>query len=877
MKCSHEENDSTTVDEKETKNLCLCLKDACIVNNGKGVERDPTESAKIFHKLGLAYFKQKHDKLSLINCVGLLNSAIARKPINHFEIEKDLSEVCQYILKKANVKGEEYNLIEQAKTVKFQIESMRNETNQALEFMQKRQLFENLSNSDVKQQHKCKINSMMKIQLKIFAQYQEIMKNLCLYCVDVLGEPPCKFAVVGMGSLAREEITPYSDFEHIILLENLENYEDHLEYFRWFSVIYHTIILNLQETIIPSLNIKYLNDKTCDLGDWFFDTFTNGVAFDGMMPHACKFPLGRKPTVKKPWTTELIKPVEKMLEYLNSEVSLKNGYHLSDMLTETCFVFGNQTLYDEFKNDIQQYKDSKTRNATLHNVKTQVKVDLEKFATRVKLSNLQPNNILNVKQVFYRTSTLFIIALGKIYGTKSVSCFDIINELAKETKISEFIKDKLLLAVAVSCEIRLGIYMKMKSQRDYIQTSTKNKTIFDEILQITDTDTIISYFQITYCLQREVIRLLGIQEIFVYSNPSLINITICYALRQDKEMLSLIKNLKNTSDIFENDPSEDDTDSWDDDTDSSDGDTESTNDDAFTYPTSIHKHIDKNKCIDKLMLHLEEEMCHTKSCIINERSEVSLKAIHDNLLKAINVLKLQQNFGVLFEFWKRLLEIVQDPSACDKELIEISKERNTKVDLMITILQLHVANSLLEMHKHNEAFEQLNRALECWNSKEYRIGIFTMNYLAGGILFKMKQYEKSLEFLQRCLAVYISVYFSYKGYFVTTTCFGIGSSLLKLNEYQEAQYYFKIAIELIEKSAFVIKYDFYNILPLSVTTTYHNFGNCLMKLKKFEDALPYLKTAVEMASNDKLPVKSNAGQIGHEERIKKRLVELANV
>ena len=95
------------------------------------------------------------------------------------------------------------------------------------------------------------------------------MKDLCEFCTDVLGSPPCKFAVVGMGSLARKKITPYSDFEHIILLEIHPNHEIHLEYFRWFSVIFHAVILNLQETIIPSLHIKYLNDKTCDFGAGF--------------------------------------------------------------------------------------------------------------------------------------------------------------------------------------------------------------------------------------------------------------------------------------------------------------------------------------------------------------------------------------------------------------------------------------------------------------------------------------------------------------------------------------------------------------------------------------------------------------------------------
>ena len=49
-----------------------------------------------------------------------------------------------------------------------------------------------------------------------------------------MGKPPCEYSIVGMGSLARKEITPYSDFEHIIFLHDDENYDQHLEYFRWY-------------------------------------------------------------------------------------------------------------------------------------------------------------------------------------------------------------------------------------------------------------------------------------------------------------------------------------------------------------------------------------------------------------------------------------------------------------------------------------------------------------------------------------------------------------------------------------------------------------------------------------------------------------------
>jgi len=65
-----------------------------------------------------------------------------------------------------------------------------------------------------------KVCAIRKLNAMIAKKYNQIMSELSRFCEDVLGKPPCDYAVVGMGSLARKEIPPYSDFEHIILLCN---------------------------------------------------------------------------------------------------------------------------------------------------------------------------------------------------------------------------------------------------------------------------------------------------------------------------------------------------------------------------------------------------------------------------------------------------------------------------------------------------------------------------------------------------------------------------------------------------------------------------------------------------------------------------------
>ena len=362
-----------------------------------------------------------------------------------------------------------------------------------------------------------------------------------------MGRPPCSYAVAGMGSLARKEITPYSDFEHVILLEEQDNCESNLEYFRWYSVIFHITLLNLQETIIPSLNISSLNGVDSEHGNWFYDAFTpRGISFDGMMPHACKFPLGRQEQTKdKPWTTELIKPVSEMLSYLRTEEDLKNGYHLSDILTKTCFVYGDKRVFDLFASGIHQFATKYTPDEIIETIKQQVKEDLDKFSTRFRLVNLKNNssNQINIKEVVYRSLSLFISALGRLNRISKNSCFEIINELAEKSIITKKTKRKLLCALSIACQVRLTVYLQKNSQKDHVD--------IQRFLKIIEPFVIMSCFQITYCLQCLIAKYLNFSKLHFYSQPQLINITFFYAFGMNKLAVPLLLKKYFDENIYE--------------------------------------------------------------------------------------------------------------------------------------------------------------------------------------------------------------------------------------------------------------------------------------------------------------------------------------
>ena len=528
-------HDSSVADQTETDlineeaQLAQQLKDAC---DKDGKELDPKLSAPIIHELAKVYHKRSPDMFSLIRSAALYNAAILRSDAEKVaEIKHDLQQLCKDILNQASATNKNADLIEQAKHVKQAVTEMRDEAETCLSEIK-------LIPDDVKDDKLTsleleKIQSIKSLQAKITNDYIKIMVDVASCCESVMGKPKCKFALTGMGSLARKEITPYSDFENILLLENSveknKNYEQILNYFRWYSVIFQIIMINLGETIIPRVAIPSLNDKSSELGDWFYDDFTqSGVSFDGMMPHACKFPLGRQPTKAKPWKTELIKTVDKMLEYLNSDVSLKNGYHLSDILTKTCFVYGDKDVYDEFEKGVYEILDENhVKDTSKQEVQQQVEKDLGNFATRSTLSTIKTDRKLNVKRVCYRSTTLFLAALGRICNIRESSCFDIVDKLTEKNEITEYAKHKLMYAVALACEIRLRWYLKNEKQCDELTDSQNKRTSATEtLLGIVGKTSSVCYFQIAYALQGEIAKRLNLQKRHVYSNPNFLNLGI---------------------------------------------------------------------------------------------------------------------------------------------------------------------------------------------------------------------------------------------------------------------------------------------------------------------------------------------------------------
>ena len=487
--------------------------------------------------------------VSLIRSATLLNAAITRKPNNMQKIKDDLKKLCFRILKKAGARQLDANLIGFAGKVKEKVKTMRDDVNQELNSLKMSETI-NKTKEEIKN---LKIKTIRNLQEKISSNYTNIMAEILLYCQTVMGNTPCTFALIGMGSLARNEITPYSDFEHIIVLkENCQqksDYENVLEYFRWLSVIFQIVLINLQETIVPSVEIEsFKSIKDGKKENWFYDGITTrGICFDGMMPHACKFPLGQKvlSDETRQYKIELIKPVDEMLKYLASHQDLKNGYHLKDILTKVCYVGGDKTIFDNFQTKVYEVLDNQSQDEKNREIKKMLIEDLDNFATRSNFLK-HTSKSFNIKKDFYRSTTIFVSALGQVENIHASSCFDIIEALAKKKVITDRLKSKLMYAVAIACELRLTRYMKQKRQDDEVKSTKSHQDAVQALLESIKVTDLISYFQIAYALQCNVSKQFDLKKVHFYSDPKLLNCRLYFCLGHFKNFVQFAKENKVT-------------------------------------------------------------------------------------------------------------------------------------------------------------------------------------------------------------------------------------------------------------------------------------------------------------------------------------------
>jgi tetratricopeptide (TPR) repeat protein len=274
--------------------------------------------------------------------------------------------------------------------------------------------------------------------------------------------------MIGFGSLAREEMTPYSDLEFGILIsdDNTKN----RKYFKNLTTLIHLKVINLGETILRALNIPYL--KEID----FFDSITpRGFAFDGagVEGKGCKTPLGNG-------NFKLIQTPEKMAQYIGKD-GKGNWWHEKEphlpmeLLTFT-HLLGNPELTIEYARKVQLNL----------NMPYQEDLNLRQYFAKVHLAkkdmlsfdpgmqDLERHGMLfKIKNDFYRFPHLALDRLALLNKIEASDTFTRIDELNKQGALTQAASEKLRDWMNIALFMRLKTYSHYQAQKEMMNPLLK--------------------------------------------------------------------------------------------------------------------------------------------------------------------------------------------------------------------------------------------------------------------------------------------------------------------------------------------------------------------------------------------------------------------
>ena len=351
------------------------------------------------------------------------------------------------------------------------------------------------------------------IYKEIHTELKCFLDDIFRCCSQTAGPAPCTFSIIGLGSISRKEVTPYSDLEFAILLDNGNKSPspEQRQYFRFLTYLIQVQIIQLGETILPSVGISSLNDfysKSME-DDWFFDdVIPKGFSFDGMMPWACKTPLGRKEWRGLP-RQEYIMNIDEMLELQNviPDSSFENA-KTANVFSCVCHLFGEEKLTNAYEQRLSTLLSHGDKQKRFQEQVLGIMENLQETYGKEAINTKDFRTQQDVKKEIYRLTSLLVEQLSKFCGIFEQSSWQSIREMNHKGIISDVACRNLLVAVSITTELRLRCYQKQGRQKEALPTIPQLSLTEENDNQWPLTEAIVRLYQSLFPLRSVVLAII---------------------------------------------------------------------------------------------------------------------------------------------------------------------------------------------------------------------------------------------------------------------------------------------------------------------------------------------------------------------------------
>lgn len=282
---------------------------------------------------------------------------------------------------------------------------------------------------------------------KMTQGFKQLLRHLIDDAQQLLGPPPAQsWACIGLGSMARNEMSPYSDIEFAFLIKKVTS--ETLDYFRILSKLLEIKIINLGETPFPVFGDRYPSPNA------------KGFCMDS----GGNTPLG------KPGVYELIATPKQLIEYLKPEW-WERDIILSNVLSNVCYVAGNRELVHLYNKEKQTLMNKKSKLFDIAQGKKLALLLLQGNLKEYKpdiSAEKEKQKAFGIKQELYRPFQSTLSALALFYDLKSRNVFKVIDELLAKQLLSAEGAANLKEVLSLIFTLRLHAHFFYRTEQEYL-------------------------------------------------------------------------------------------------------------------------------------------------------------------------------------------------------------------------------------------------------------------------------------------------------------------------------------------------------------------------------------------------------------------------
>ena len=424
----------------ETKKLDEEIVEYSIVFAYYNKQKNAQLEAKYAAKLAELYRKLNSPK-DILYASGLYNYAYYLVPesAKNNLIDK-MADTFKQLLHKFNINLSKNAIVFQINENREKLSSIRYKINQQID------------NLNINKTYDHTLKTKEEISAEFTAFVIQILNNI----INLLGAPPCKFALTAFGSFSNGLFSSYSDIEYTFIISRNDIYIQ--DYFQKFSYLFHCILINLGETLLLCFNRRALKDTG------FLDVTTpRGFTFDGRA--ANKNRGGLTPFGDNQFS--LIKTPKELAELQKDPYFVKNEAIVSfELITGGKFIFGDKQLVDEYKKEIKIYLDELINNKIKREVCAQRQFLLEQ--KNFDLNVLDSKEPINIKQALFMYPIILIHILCILEDVDGKDVYEKIDNLHLKNVINFVSAELLKTAIADAFWLKINIYKQYNEARNYV-------------------------------------------------------------------------------------------------------------------------------------------------------------------------------------------------------------------------------------------------------------------------------------------------------------------------------------------------------------------------------------------------------------------------